>query len=328
MVFKLSPYRIASQEEPLRTDDVFTTTCVIRDERMEERSVISQAKGEELKNKRNELAEVLRVFQIIEENERNATRELTVELEKTQGGMPHPGPTALGGDDSDASMTSVLADVAITPTDPHDTLSGTQPTLSRVLAIASTPNNSKGSISATWRQKLAALMRETKDVSYVSLTSLDGSDDEASIFKGEYICTPTVNTSKETSRVLGVVTALKTNVMDRSVKWTKKGSPKPKYVGGSSLKKTMPHKARRQSKKPFVPIVFYQGRLAVKRKAPPYSPQGMDIGSRSPFDVRKVSGTSTRLGECTMEPLNCAEAFNAALARIDFELMSPVFSRL
>ncbi|KAH8093135.1 hypothetical protein BXZ70DRAFT_909344 [Cristinia sonorae] len=319
MAFKFSSFRLPDEHEPLRTDDIFTTTCIIRDElqKMEERCTSAQARGLSLKKKRDELAEVLRLFQLIEENERKETQELRVKLDNVQVRTSNDYQSTIFPemDMSDATPALHL---------PSHHGSQLQDTIATAPTLTSVTNHSKGTISATWRSRLSAFMRDSKDDSYVSLPSVDDSDGTASVLKDDDT-TPPTRTVKEGSRVLGVVTALKTNVtnsLDKGVKWTRNGSLKSKYSGGSALKKTMPHKFRRQSRKPFVPIVFSKTRLSVKRKNPPTTPKDLEIGL--PFDVRKVSGTSTHLGEATMEPLKGAEAFHIGLSGIGLILPSPV----
>ncbi|TCD62438.1 hypothetical protein EIP91_006900 [Steccherinum ochraceum] len=299
MTLKLPTYRLPHEEEPLRTDDIFTMTCLIRDElqKMEDRCVNAQAKGEELKQKRSEISEARTELETLEQAQPTGRTPAD-----TSQGTFLSGLTSLLSEFSDAdSMQST------------GTFSELQSAMSTLPRLPDPSVNShKATLSASWRQKFASLVRDPKDESYVSLSSTDGTDNASSAVKDKISPTVSAIEGKEGSRVLGVVTALKTNVansLDMGTKRGKKGEAKPKYVGGSSLKKTFPHKARRQTRKPFVPDVFSKARFSVMRKTMVHSPRGVDIGT--PFDARKVHGTSSHLGEPTMEPLKGSEAFTS-----------------
>ena len=192
-------------------------------------------------------------------------------------------------------------------------------------ASASVANNPKSAISATLKQ-IASLIRDPQDASYVSLNSMDGDDFQALTSDNG---ADAAKTSKDTSRVLGAVTALKTNVthsLRSGVTKTKKDATRPKYVGGIALKKTMPHKVRRQSRKPFVPLVFSKSRISVKRNSLPAPAQDLEIGL--PFNARKVVGTSSHLGGPTMEALKGDEAFDIGASDLSsaFPVLTPVNS--
>lgn len=253
---------------------------------------------------------------MVEENERDATHDLKRELETAQRDLSQG--TILDVDSSLATSFFGAIRNSVSPTIRH--------AAHDISASASVVNNPKSAISATLKQ-IASLIRDPQDASYVSLNSMDGDDFEAVL--SDNGTTDAAKPSKDTSRVLGAVTALKTNVahsLRNGVTKTKKDATQPKYVGGIALKKTMPHKVRRQSRKPFVPLVFSKSRVSMKRKGLPTPAQDLEIGL--PFNARKVAGTSSHLGDPTMEALKGDEAFGIGISDLSsaFPVLTPVNS--
>ena len=286
---------------------------------MEEYCAASQKQGEELMKKRDELAEVLRLFQIIEGNERNTTEDLKLELKKLQceTSVSESYDTLSFNEDTSQAMFGSGAINTLTElstasySSTPDVSTGAQMPLHPRFATSSGPNSSKATISSTWRQEFSSLVEDSKDISYISLPSTDAASTTEH--------SAPISAQKDGSRILSIVTTLKNSVSGSLNKGVllAQGSPKPRYIGGSALKKTMPYKVRRQSRKPFVPIAFSKAHLTLKRK----SSNSKRIGY--PLGAHNVAGCSTHLGDPTMEPLRGTEAFDPVLLDSEFLLQSP-----
>ena len=108
-----------------------------------------------------------------------------------------------------------------------------------IAGSASTTSSTRRSFTDTWREKFAQLLPEVRDV-FPSMSQL-----------------PQSTIKDETApRAFGASAEHRVNGTSAS-----KNTLKPKYSGGTALKKTKANRPQHKTSKPYVPLLFSKARL-------------------------------------------------------------------
>lgn len=221
---------------------------------MEDRCNTGKERAERLKEDRDALIEAVKWFKLVKQNEQSATDELRNELlivkaEQNRGiwpPSPATGPCRKPSLDDIASPLSleVSRPSLLERLQPGINLEDNTPEMFGLLSVptrgsTSTASSVRKAFPGTWKQKIAHLLPDVRDVfaSTSQLPQLPSMDDV-------------------TPRAFGASAGHRVNATSNA-----KNAFKPKYNGGTALKKTKANKPHRKSNKPYVPLLFSKARL-------------------------------------------------------------------
>ncbi|KAK7679953.1 hypothetical protein QCA50_016899 [Cerrena zonata] len=240
--------------------DLYSTAVFLRDQlrKVEERCRTGKERVERLKEDRTALAEAVKWFELVEQNEQSATNELRNELlivkaEQSRGIWPLSSATAPCRKPSLDGIASSLSLEVSRPSllerlQPAITLEDNPSEMFGLLSVptggsTSTTSSLRRAFPGTWKQKIAHFLPDVRDVftSTSQLAEATVSEDDA-------------------PRAFGASAGHRVNATS-----TERYAFKPKYNGGTALKKTKANKPHRKSNKPYVPLLFSKARLMKKK---------------------------------------------------------------